>query len=65
MGAGEFRRLDFGCGPELFFDGLTGRVSFAVEGHRTSSRLMTGPFFTFRGEAVAKNFILISFYASR
>ena len=34
-------------------------VSFAVEGHRTSSRLMTGPFLTFRGEAVAKNFILI------
>ena len=28
MGAGEFRRLDFGCGPELFFDGLTGRGEF-------------------------------------
>jgi hypothetical protein len=27
--------------------------------------LMTGPFLTFRGEAVAKNFILILFYASR
>jgi hypothetical protein len=40
-------------------------VSFAVEGHRTSSRLMTGPFLSFRGEAVAKNFILILFYASR
>jgi len=36
-------------------------VSFAVEGHRTSSRLMTGPFLTFRGEAVAKNFILVFF----
>ena len=28
MGAGEFRRLDFGRGPELFFDGLTGRGEF-------------------------------------
>ena len=37
-------------------------VSFAVEGHRTRSRLMTGPVFTLRGEVVAKNFI---FYASR
>jgi hypothetical protein len=36
-----------------------------VDGHRTSSRLITGPFFTFRGEAVAKNFILTPFYASR
>jgi hypothetical protein len=28
MGAGEFRRLDFGRGPELFFDGLSGRGEF-------------------------------------
>lgn len=28
MGAGEFGRLDFGCGPELFVDGLTGRGEF-------------------------------------
>jgi hypothetical protein len=28
MGAREFGRLDFGRGPELFFDGLTGRGEF-------------------------------------
>jgi len=28
MGAGEFGRLEFGGGPELFFDGLTGRGEF-------------------------------------
>lgn len=28
MGAGELRCLDFGCGPELFVDGLTGRREF-------------------------------------
>jgi hypothetical protein len=28
MGAGEFWCLDFGCGPELFFDGLSGRREF-------------------------------------
>jgi hypothetical protein len=28
MGAGEFGRLDFGCSPELFLDGLTGRSKF-------------------------------------
>jgi hypothetical protein len=28
MGTGEFRRLDFGRGPELFFDGLSGRREF-------------------------------------
>jgi hypothetical protein len=28
MGTGEFGRLDFGCGPELFFDRLTGRGEF-------------------------------------
>jgi hypothetical protein len=28
MGASEFGRLDFGCGPELFFDGLSGRGEF-------------------------------------
>jgi hypothetical protein len=28
MGAGEFGRLDFGGGPELFFDSLTGRGEF-------------------------------------
>jgi hypothetical protein len=34
-------------------------VSFAVEGHRTSKRLMTGPLFIFRGEVLAKNFIFL------
>ncbi len=28
MRAGEFWGLDLGCGPELFFDGLTGRGEF-------------------------------------
>jgi hypothetical protein len=28
MRAGEFGRLDFGCGPQLLFDGLTGRGEF-------------------------------------
>ena len=28
MGASEFRCLDLGCSPELFFDGLTGRREF-------------------------------------
>ena len=33
-------------------------ASFAVEGQRTSSRLMTGPVFIFRAAGVPKNFIL-------
>jgi hypothetical protein len=28
VGAGEFGCLDLGCGPELLFDGLTGRGEF-------------------------------------
>ncbi len=48
MRASELWRLHFGRGPELFFDGLTGRGQSGSGGAANEKSLDNGPGFHFR-----------------